>query len=32
MQSVAERLGLTRGSLNGHLHRAKRIQKESLFE
>lgn len=32
MQTVAERLGLTRGSLKSHLHRAKRTQKESLFE
>jgi len=32
MRSVADRLGLTRSSLLGHLHRAKRTQSESLFD
>jgi DNA-binding NtrC family response regulator len=31
MQSAAERLGLSRNSLLGHLHRARHTQKESLF-
>jgi hypothetical protein len=32
MRSVADRLGLTRSSLLGHLHRAKRTQNEALFD
>lgn len=32
VQSAAQRLGLTRGSLQGHLHRAKRVQNEALFD
>lgn len=32
MQSVAERLGLTRSSLMGHLNRAKQAQNEVLFD
>jgi hypothetical protein len=32
MRSVAERSGLTRRSLKSYLHRAKRIQRQSLFE
>jgi DNA-binding NtrC family response regulator len=32
MEVVAERLGLTRSSLKSHLQRAKRIQKETLFD
>jgi DNA-binding NtrC family response regulator len=32
MQSAAERLGLTRSSLQAHLHRAKRAQDEALFD
>ncbi len=32
MQSVAERLGLTRNSLMGHLNRAKQTQNEVLFD
>jgi DNA-binding NtrC family response regulator len=31
-KSAAQRLGLTRGSLQAHLHRAKRAQNETLFE
>jgi DNA-binding NtrC family response regulator len=32
LQSAAERLGLTRSSLQAHLHRAKRAQNEGLFD
>jgi len=32
MRSVAERLGLSRNSLLGHLHRARRVQHEALFD
>jgi DNA-binding NtrC family response regulator len=32
LQSAAERLGLTRSSLQAHLHRAKRAQSETLFD
>jgi transcriptional regulator with PAS, ATPase and Fis domain len=32
LQSAAERLGLTRSSLQAHLHRAKRAQNEALFD
>jgi DNA-binding NtrC family response regulator len=32
MQSAAERLGLSRNSLLGHLHRARRAQNETLFD
>lgn len=32
MQSAAERLGLSRNSLLGHLHRARQAQNEALFE
>jgi DNA-binding NtrC family response regulator len=32
MQSVAERLGLSRNSLMGHLNRAKQAQNEVLFD
>ena len=32
MQSVAQRLGLTRNSLLGHLRRAKQVQSGSLFD
>jgi len=32
MKAAAERLGLTHGSLKGHLHRAKRAQNELLFD
>lgn len=32
LQSAAERLGLTRSSLQAHLHRAKRAQNETLFD
>jgi DNA-binding NtrC family response regulator len=32
MQSAAERLGLSRNSLLGHLHRARRAQDEPLFD
>ncbi|MEK6282540.1 MAG: sigma 54-interacting transcriptional regulator [Acidobacteriota bacterium] len=32
IQSAAQRLGLTRSSLQGHLNRAKRAQNEPLFE
>jgi DNA-binding NtrC family response regulator len=31
-KSAAQRLGLSRNSLQGHLHRAKRAQNESLFD
>ena len=32
LQSAAERLGLTRSSLQAHLHRAKQAQNETLFD
>lgn len=32
MQSAAQRLGLSRNSLLGHLHRARRAQNEALFD
>lgn len=32
LQSAAQRLGLTRSSLQAHLHRAKRAQNEALFD
>lgn len=32
LQSAAERLGLTRSSLQAHLHRAKQAQHEALFD
>jgi hypothetical protein len=32
MQTVAQRLWLTLGSLKSHLQRAKRVQKETLFD
>lgn len=32
MQSAAERLGLSRNSLLGHLHRARQAQSEALFD
>ena len=32
LQDAAERLGLTRSSLQAHLHRAKRAQNETLFD
>jgi DNA-binding NtrC family response regulator len=32
LQNAAKRLGLTRSSLQAHLHRAKRAQNEALFE
>ncbi len=32
LQSAAERLGLTRSSLQGHLHRAKRTQNQAHFD
>ena len=32
MQSAAERLGLSRSSLQAHLHRARRAQNETLFD
>jgi transcriptional regulator with PAS, ATPase and Fis domain len=32
MQSAAQRLGLSRSSLQGHLHRAKQAQNEALFD
>ncbi len=32
MQSAAERLGLSRNSLLGHLHRARQTQNEALFD
>ena len=32
LQSAAERLGLTRSSLQAHLHRAKRARTETLFD
>lgn len=32
LQSAAKRLGLTRSSLQAHLHRAKRAQNETLFD
>jgi DNA-binding NtrC family response regulator len=32
MQSAAERLGLSRNSLLGHLHRARQTQNETLFD
>jgi DNA-binding NtrC family response regulator len=32
VQSAAQRLGLTRGSLQGHLHRARHAQNEALFD
>jgi DNA-binding NtrC family response regulator len=32
MQSAAQRLGLTRSSLQGHLHRARQTQNEALFD
>lgn len=32
LRSAAERLGLTRSSLQAHLHRARRAQNESLFD
>jgi DNA-binding NtrC family response regulator len=32
LQNAAERLGLTRSSLQAHLHRAKRAQNEALFD
>ncbi len=32
IQTVAKRLGLTFGSLKGHLHRAKHTQNEALFD
>lgn len=31
-QTVAKRLGLTFGSLKGHLHRARHVQNEALFD
>lgn len=32
LQNAAKRLGLTRSSLQAHLHRAKQAQNETLFE
>lgn len=32
MQSASERLGLSRNSLLGHLHRARQVQNEALFD
>jgi DNA-binding NtrC family response regulator len=32
MQTAAERLGLSRNSLLGHLHRARQTQNEALFD
>jgi DNA-directed RNA polymerase specialized sigma24 family protein len=32
LQDAAKRLGLTRSSLQAHLHRAKRAQNETLFD